>query len=221
MSQQKIVVANWKQNKTLEEALQWALDFGKFWSQTSKSVLPVVCPPVVFLFKLYEVFKPLNIPLGVQDVSAFFDGEHTGEVGANQIKGFADYAIVGHSERSEDRSLVLQKAELCIKYGITPIVCFKSPDQYVKIEGAIYALEDPQNISRDGNYNPKPALEVINLVENARNFFGDKQKIIYGGSLNEKNINELAKIEFLDGFLVGRASLNLDAFCDIVSKLLL
>lgn len=40
-------------------------------------------------------------------------------------------------------------------------------------------------------------------------------RIIYGGSVNEKNCNELIKVPDVDGFLVGGASLK-PAFIDIV-----
>lgn len=42
-------------------------------------------------------------------------------------------------------------------------------------------------------------------------------RIIYGGSVNEKNCNELIKIPNVDGFLVGGASLK-PAFIDIVKS---
>lgn len=42
-------------------------------------------------------------------------------------------------------------------------------------------------------------------------------RIIYGGSVNEKNCDELIKIENVDGFLVGGASLK-PSFIDIVKS---
>lgn len=41
-------------------------------------------------------------------------------------------------------------------------------------------------------------------------------RIIYGGSVSEKNCKELAKMEDIDGFLVGGASLK-PAFVDIIN----
>ena len=43
-----------------------------------------------------------------------------------------------------------------------------------------------------------------------------KTRIIYGGSVSEKNCGELAKAEDIDGFLVGGASLK-PAFVDIIN----
>ena len=43
-------------------------------------------------------------------------------------------------------------------------------------------------------------------------------KILYGGSVNPKNIRELAQIKAINGFLVGGASLNSKKFIDIIKK---
>ena len=219
MSTKKLVVANWKQNKTLDEAVAWAREFVGLCAGTSGVVLPVVCPPTPFLPELAGVLRPAGVALGLQDVSPFSDGAHTGYVGVNQVKDMVNYAIVGHSERGEDREVVVQKASTCLQAGITPIVCFKSLDQYKKIEGAVYALEDPENISQGGIYRPKVLTEVEELLVKARTFFGNESKILYGGSVNDQNAEELASIPELDGVLVGNASLNPRTFCAIVNKL--
>ena len=45
----------------------------------------------------------------------------------------------------------------------------------------------------------------------------DSVRIIYGGSVNSKNCDELIKVDNVDGFLVGGASLKPD-FADIVKS---
>ena len=49
-------------------------------------------------------------------------------------------------------------------------------------------------------------------------FKGKTPKVLYGGSVNPKNINDLKKINNLDGFLVGAASHSAKKFIDIVKK---
>lgn len=218
MSQKKLIIANWKQTKTLGDTLVWCKEFVRLWGVHAGKVLPIICPPTPFLEKILQVLTPTGVELGVQDISPFDDGAHTGSVGVNQVRQFIKYAIVGHSERVEDRELVWQKAQRCLAAGITPIVCFKSSDQYKIIEGAVYALEDPQNISQNGVYLAKNIAEVKKLIDDAREFFGSESIIIYGGSVNGENAQELASISKLDGVLVGNASLNPVTFCDIVSK---
>lgn len=53
------------------------------------------------------------------------------------------------------------------------------------------------------------------LKDNAEE--SEKIRIIYGGSVNEKNCDELIKIKDVDGFLVGGASLK-DTFLEIVAS---
>ena len=45
-----------------------------------------------------------------------------------------------------------------------------------------------------------------------------KSKVLYGGSVNPKNIKELVQIKEINGFLIGGASLNAKKFIDIIKK---
>lgn len=54
------------------------------------------------------------------------------------------------------------------------------------------------------------------LKDNVSQKVADETRILYGGSVNEKNCSELAKQADIDGFLVGGASLK-PAFVDIIN----
>ena len=43
-------------------------------------------------------------------------------------------------------------------------------------------------------------------------------KILYGGSVNSDNINQLKNINSIDGFLIGGASQDSKKFIDIIKK---
>ena len=45
-----------------------------------------------------------------------------------------------------------------------------------------------------------------------------KSKVLYGGSVNPKNIKNLMRISNIDGFLIGGASTNEKIFIDIIRK---
>ena len=45
-----------------------------------------------------------------------------------------------------------------------------------------------------------------------------KVRIVYGGSLNENNVEEILKLPDVDGGLVGGASLNVKSFKEIINK---
>jgi len=55
------------------------------------------------------------------------------------------------------------------------------------------------------------------LKENVSDAVSDKVRVQYGGSVNDKNAEELAKQPNIDGFLVGGASLKADAFTTIIN----
>ena len=42
--------------------------------------------------------------------------------------------------------------------------------------------------------------------------------VLYGGSVNAKNVNSFLSLEGIDGVLVGGESLNVDSFLKIVQK---
>jgi len=59
--------------------------------------------------------------------------------------------------------------------------------------------------------------EVIEIIK----FIKKKVKginVLYGGSVNPKNINVLKKINNVDGFLIGGASQRSNNFIDIIKK---
>ena len=65
-----------------------------------------------------------------------------------------------------------------------------------------------------------PSMKDLELtVKFIKSKFKEKKpKILYGGSVNPKNIKNLRTIKELDGFLIGGASQNSKKFIDIVKK---
>ena len=57
-------------------------------------------------------------------------------------------------------------------------------------------------------------LETINFIKKTTRGL----KVLYGGSVNPKNINELKTINNIDGFLIGGASQDPKKFIDIIKK---
>ena len=61
--------------------------------------------------------------------------------------------------------------------------------------------------------------DLINSISYIKSKFNKKTpKVLYGGSVNEKNIAELKDINVIDGFLVGGASQSSKKFIDIIKK---
>ena len=61
---------------------------------------------------------------------------------------------------------------------------------------------------------PKDLHETINFIKKIRK----NSKVLYGGSVNPNNVNELKSINNIDGFLIGGASQDSKKFIDIIKK---
>ena len=135
------------------------------------------------------------------------------------------------------------KVHSCLKNNIRPIICvgFDPMPQGIKInyelleEQIVTSLQNVDVVKLDRNiipiiaYEPIwaigtgqiPSTEQISQVtkfikQTLSNIFLDKLPVLYGGSVNDKNIKELYDIEEVDGFLVGGASLNPEKFASII-----
>lgn len=121
-----LLVGNWKaapeKKAQAEKLLKETAKIAKQWK---KKITTVACVPFTHLSVLNK--KASSVGLGTQNVSAFSDIPHTGEVTAAMAKeSGAQYAIVGHSEcRSggETNEVIAQKTLRLIEKNIIPILC--------------------------------------------------------------------------------------------------
>lgn len=215
----KIVVANWKQNKNLKEVKLWLKEFERLVSDERIEVDVVIAPSHPYVSVVSSFCGRFDfLYTSAQDVSVYTDGAHTGEVGAMQVIDYCGYCIVGHSERNEEKDIVYQKAVNCFENGIKPIICFVDYENIGSFYApeAILVWEDPENISREGVFNPKDSSEIKGALVYMRRKAPGDTTILYGGSVNKGNTKDFAKIDDLDGVLVGSASLDPKHFYEIV-----
>ncbi|MEO8760830.1 MAG: triose-phosphate isomerase [Bacteroidia bacterium] len=132
----KIVAANWKMNKTLQEGetlVKSILSGDNIHSKITK----VIFPPSLFISNFASLVKEnTTFFVGAQNCYHFESGAFTGEISASAIASCgASYVIVGHSERREyfheTPQQLLTKTQLALKHGLTPIFCVgeKLPDR--------------------------------------------------------------------------------------------
>jgi len=203
----------------LKKTQTWLSEFGKLIEGFSTDVTAIICPPAPYLEKVAEFAKGYDwISVGSQDISAYDEGAHTGEEGAAQVKDYAEYCIVGHSERKEERSVVNQKVDLALSTGLTPIVGFVDSDQIADIERekCLLLWEDPENISKGGVFKPKPVSDIEEGCKKIREKYDIEHGLLYGGSINRQNASDLGNMFGLDGGVVGGASLDPQHFFEIV-----
>ncbi|WP_405165324.1 triose-phosphate isomerase [Nocardia sp. NBC_01499] len=143
----------------------------------------------------------------------------------------------------EDDATVLAKAKQALKFGITPIVCIgeglnvreaKTHVEYnleqlrgslkgltaEEISKVVIAYEPVWAIGTGKVATPADAQEVCGAIRAELAVLANAEvaagvRVLYGGSVNAKNIGELIKQTDIDGALVGGASLKGDEFATV------
>lgn len=220
-----LIVANWKSNKTELETKDWLSAIIDLKRENLENKEIIVCPPFTFLpdMKAFIDEQSLPIKLGAQDISPFDEGAHTGEINGRQIKEFADFVIVGHSERRknflESEDLLNKKIDKAFKYGLAVIACASNLEQIKTFQRKekcqlIVAYEPLFAIGTGLPDTPENAdgmsLSIKDVLGNI--------PILYGGSVDSENISGFTKKPNIDGVLVGRASLNPKEFYAIIQN---
>ncbi len=235
-------IANWKMYGNIKSlnTLNKVIKFSKS-KEINKGRL-IYCPPYTLISSFFKKFQNCLIDIGAQNCHENDDyGPHTGFVNSKMLKNIgANYVIIGHSEnreKGESDKLINQKIKsafraklkviLCIgetllekKRGKTKLVLSKQINQCLnkvnKKTNLFIAYEPVWSI---GTGKIPKIKELEGSIKFIKSKFKKKMpKILYGGSVSPKNINNLKMIKDLDGFLIGGASQKSKNFIDIVKK---
>ena len=122
----KLIAANWKMNKAIEESISFIREFKKLIKNKNAEI--AVCPPFTSLQAVSKELKGSNIKLGSQNMHFEDAGAYTGEISPLMLKEMGcGYVILGHSERreifNEDDFLINKKVTAALSHGLRPILC--------------------------------------------------------------------------------------------------
>ncbi len=126
----KIVIANWKMNKSFTEADDLINEISELLAEKKESkALVIIAPPAVYLELAGDVAATEGeFEVSGQNIYQAESGAYTGEVSAMMLKSMnVDYCIIGHSERrkyfNESNDILKQKVDIAINNSIIPIYC--------------------------------------------------------------------------------------------------
>ncbi len=215
------IIANWKSNKTTQDTNDWLQHLANAGLEKHENKVAVVCAPYTLLplLKSYSNEVILPVSFGSEDVSPFDEGAYTGEVTAEEIKEFADYAIIGHSERrklfNEDDELLAKKVAMALKSNLTPIFCVQDENTPIP-EGVTLVAYEP--IFAIGSGHPDTPENAEKVVKTIKEKNPQVEFVLYGGSVTPENIHDFTQSPSIDGALVGGASLDADKFVKLIEN---
>ena len=239
-------IANWKMYGDLNslKSINKVIKFVK--SYKNKRFKLIYCPPYTLLSHFLKKLQKSSIDVGAQNCHEENEyGAFTGNVNAKMIKNLgAKHLILGHSENrnnGETNVIINKKINNALKQKLNVIFCIgetlsqkrrKETNKILRkqiIKGLkgikknsrlIIAYEPVWSIGTGiipKNYELEKNIKFINSTIKINTKL-KKVKILYGGSVNPKNINTLNMINNIDGYLIGGASQNAKKLIDIVKK---
>ena len=227
-----IVALNNKSNLNKQEFEKYLVDLNTI--NTNHKL--ILCPNYLNIGS----FTSNNTSLGSQNVSSNNSGPYTGEISARELKSYnVEYSIVGHSERRniESNEEIFNKVVRLLENNIIPILCIgetKEEKENNKVEEVLSnQLKLMLNIKEEYRtkiilaYEPRFSIgtgiiptneEITNTINYIKTILPNN-KVLYGGSANEENINTLKQITNIDGYLLGGLSLKIDKLKVFLDKL--
>ena len=195
----------------------------------------VICVPNTLIQFFSNKINNKFISIGAQNCHHKSEnGPHTGFVNASMLKNVgAKYIIIGHSENralGETNKVIKKKIESSFKSKLNIIFCIGETAKEKKSGKTLSIIKKQMKESLEKKYKEKKVIIAYEPVwsigsgkipqsNELRQIFKFIKKeykkilstkkdpiVLYGGSVNEKNIKLFSPILEIDGFLIGGAS---------------
>ena len=238
-------IANWKMygSTSTLSSLNKLINLSKQKKYNKAKI--IYFPPFTLIYNFMNKFKKTKISIGGQNCHHIENyGSFTGSISPKMLKELGcRYVIIGHSENrtaGETDANINKKILSALNKNLKIVFCIGETlkEKRKKITHTI--LKNQINKGLKGIKNYKNILiayepvwsigtgvipkhnELETNVSNIRKILSKKTSvklpILYGGSVNDKNISNLKNIRGIKGFLVGSASQNSKKFIDIIKK---
>lgn len=237
-----IYTANWKMCLPFAQAVEIVKQNQAALARLAQQHKIIISPSATAINALHTILADTSVAIAGQNCSTKQRGAFTGQLAATDLASAgARYCIVGHSEcrkhNQESADIVTEKTLRVIEASMTPIVCigetadqFKSGQTCSVLDSQLATIltflnkENPLIVA----YEPVwaigtgilPTTEILtecfrHLAEKL-SASHPKTSLLYGGSVTANNAAALKQIPFLEGFLIGGASLDFQEFKKIV-----
>lgn len=232
-----LVVANLKMNLSAKQLIPYLNKINSY----SKNNL-VICPTSIYI----PYFLKHSYKVGIQNIFYENEGSYTGEISPFQASSLGiEYAIVGHSNRRilfhETDLEIHKKIMKCLENKLKVVVCIgetleeknmmKTSSVLKKqIMMDLRGIQDLSNVyiayepvwaigskKVPSNQDIKDTVNYIKELVMESNQY-ENVKVLYGGSIDEENIELITKISNIDGILLGNSALNAEQLLTIMKK---
>ena len=238
-----IVAGNWKMNKISSEGNKFSLSLIENLNSISDTDV-IICPPFTGLASVvHSDCYDLGAQNCYFENSGAFTGEVSVDM---LIDCKVKYVILGHSERrtifGEDDELIRDKVSSVINADLIPVLCIGETIDELneglaketvykqlkiglsKVDSLIdivIAYEPVWAIGTGLTASIEKVGEIHSYIRGLLTEFYDETEsnlipILYGGSVNSNNAEELINVNSVNGFLIGGASLDVEKFVDII-----
>lgn len=237
----KYLICNLKANKTYEEMLLYK---EKLKEINFTKINFIFAPSSIYL----PLFKDSNLNLCIQDIALNEKLNLTGDISLHQLKSLeVKYAIIGHFERRkyyfETEREQLKKIKDALEQDIKVIYCIgetlEEKERRVEyqvlekqiarifnnlenneLKNIIIAYEPEYLIGNNNSYNLNKIEEMINFIKRLiKDYYQINLPVVFGGSINRENIDDLLSLNILDGFIICRSILNPENIIKIAQKM--
>jgi len=235
----RLIAGNWKMNGLLQDATEFMDSFGG--NPAPDHVEVGLMPPFTLLHSMSERLASMGVSLGAQNVYNEDKGAFTGSICPMMLRDAGcHYVILGHSERrsiiGESNAKIRSKMNATWLHGMEPILCIGETleqrekgitntvlaEQLAILKGApkdkplTVAYEPVWAIGTGVTASAQQVTETHAFVHEELTKLGHDCRVLYGGSVNPGNAEELMACPGVEGALVGGASLKAESFMDIV-----
>lgn len=229
---QKYIVGNWKMTLNKKDSLKLAEDIRSIEKKDNVSI--EIAPTYLYLQDIIEILNDTDVSVISQNFDYESLGSFTGGISLTQLEEIGlSKTILGHSERrskfNESNEMVDKKLEIVLNSNFDVIYCFDSYEQipFDLIKNNLnsnskltLAYEPTWAIGTGETASVEHIVEIHSKVSSTLESLNIKDiPILYGGSVNPANSNQIIHANYVDGVLVGGASTNFEQLTGIINSI--